>query len=145
MRQKLGLYTTVGIGDNPVQAKIALDVYAKHVPDLIGEIHYATVPQTIWPIQQLTAVWGIGERTAKRLNHLQIHNMNDLAHANPYGLKQAMGMIGEQLFATAWSIDRSLLRERPWVKSASLGNSQVLPRDYQTQTEIETVIKEIGE
>ncbi|MBZ2202288.1 MULTISPECIES: Y-family DNA polymerase [Lactobacillaceae] len=145
VRQKLGLYTTVGIGDNPVQAKIALDVYAKHTPDLIGEIHYATVPQTIWPIQQLTAVWGIGERTAKRLNHLQIHNMNDLAHANPYDLKQAMGMIGEQLFATAWGIDRSQLRERPRVKSASLGNSQVLPRDYQTQTEIETVIKEIGE
>lgn len=71
--------------------------------------------------------------------------MNDLAHANPYDLKQAMGMIGEQLFATAWGIDRSQLHERPWVKSASLGNSQVLPRDYQTQTEIETVIKEIGE
>lgn len=99
VRQKLGLYTTVGIGDNPVQAKIALDIYAKHTPDLIGEIHYATVPQTIWPIQQLTAVWGIGERTAKRLNHLQIHNMNDLAHANPYDLKQAMGMIGEQVAA----------------------------------------------
>lgn len=54
-------------------------------------------------------------------------------------------MIGEQLFAIAWGIDRSQLCERPRVKSASLGNSQVLPRDYQTQTEIETVIKEIGE
>ena len=30
VRSKLGLYTTVGIGDNPVQAKIALDIYAKH-------------------------------------------------------------------------------------------------------------------
>lgn len=39
VRQELGLYTTVGIGDNPVQAKLALDIYAKHNHDLIGEIH----------------------------------------------------------------------------------------------------------
>ncbi|KRL05148.1 DNA-directed DNA polymerase [Liquorilactobacillus oeni DSM 19972] len=47
VRKDLGLYTTVGIGDNPVQAKIALDVYAKHTHDLIGEIHYETVTQKI--------------------------------------------------------------------------------------------------
>lgn len=145
VRRKLGLYTTVGIGDNPLQAKIALDVYAKHTADFIGEIHYETVPKMIWSIPNLTDVWGIGNRTAKHLNRLGIHNMDDLAHTNPYFLKQEMGLIGEQLFATAWGVDRSQVCRKPVVKSASLGNSQVLPRDYQTQTEIETVIKEIGE
>ncbi len=145
VRQKLGLYTTVGIGDNPTQAKLALDVYAKHTADFIGEIHYETVPQKIWTINDLTAVWGIGERTVKRLNRLAIHNMYELAHANPYLLKQAMGIIGTQLFATAWGIDRAQVTEPAKVKSASLGNSQVLPRDYLNQAEIETVIKEIGE
>src|SRR5699024_6770565 len=43
VRKELGLYTTVGIGDNPLQAKIALDIYAKHNPKLIAEIHYQTV------------------------------------------------------------------------------------------------------
>ncbi|EEI20312.1 DNA polymerase IV [Lentilactobacillus hilgardii] len=88
VRKRLGLYTTVGIGDNPVQAKIALDVYAKHTPELIGEIHYETVPKTIWPINNLTDVWGIGKRTAKHLNRLGIHNMYQLAHTNPYLLKK---------------------------------------------------------
>ena len=36
VRQKLGLYTTVGIGDNPVQAKLALDLYAKHNHELVS-------------------------------------------------------------------------------------------------------------
>lgn len=145
VRKELGLYTTVGIGDNPVQAKIALDVYAKHTQDLIGEIHYETVPQKIWTIPNLTDVWGIGERTAQHLNRLHIKSMYDLAHYNPYQLKQEMGIIGLQLYATAWGVDRSQLKNKPKVSSSSLGNSQVLPRDYRQQDEIETVIKEIGE
>lgn len=145
VRQKLGLYTTVGIGDNPVQAKLALDNYAKHNHDLIGEIHYENVPDKIWSITELTDVWGIGPRMAKRLNHLQIHNMYELAHTNPYLLQQNLGVIGSQLFATAWGVDRAQLTEPIKTKEASLGNSQVLPRDYLTQNEIETVIKEIGE
>ena len=145
IRQKLGLYTTVGIGDNPLQAKLALDNYAKHNHDLIGEIHYETVPDMIWSIDELTDVWGIGPRMAKRLNRLKIHNMYELAHGNPYLIKQNLGVIGSQLFATAWGIDRSQLTEIVKTKDASLGNSQVLPRDYLTQSEIETVIKEIGE
>ncbi|WP_436645328.1 Y-family DNA polymerase [Lactiplantibacillus plantarum] len=145
IRQQLGLYTTVGIGDNPVQAKLALDNYAKHNHELIGEIHYETVPAKIWSINELTDVWGIGPRMAKRLNRLQIHNMYELAHANPYLLQQSLGVIGSQLFATAWGVDRTRLTEPIQTKEASLGNSQVLPRDYLTQNEIETVIKELGE
>ena len=135
VRQKLGLYTTVGIGDNPVQAKLALDLYAKHNHELIGEIHYETVPDKIWSINELTDVWGIGPRMAKRLNRLQIHNMYELAHTNPYLLKQQLGVIGSQLFATAWGIDRAQVTETTKVKEASLGNSQVLPRDYFNQVE----------
>ncbi|GAX00748.1 Y-family DNA polymerase [Secundilactobacillus silagei] len=145
VRRELGLYTTVGIGDNPLQAKLALDLYAKHTPDLIGEIHYDTVPKTIWPVDQLTDVWSIGKRTAKHLNRLGIHNMYELAHVDPYQLNAELGLMGQQLFALAWGIDRSQLRKRRGPKNASLGNSQVLPRDYVQQVEIETVIKEVGE
>ena len=73
---------------------------------MIGEIHYETVPDMIWSIDELTDVWGIGPRMAKRLNRLQIHNLYELAHANPYLIKQNLGVIGSQLFVTAWGIDR---------------------------------------
>lgn len=145
VRKELGLYTTVGIGDNPIQAKIALDVYAKHNDDLIGEIHYSSVPDKIWSITELTDICGIGERTARRLYKLGVQTVFDLAHANPYEIKAQLGVIGLQLFATAWGIDRTNMHDRPKPKEPSIGNSQVLPRDYSNQTEVETVIKEIGE
>lgn len=145
VRKKLGLYTTVGIGDNPLQAKIALDIYAKHDPELIGEIHYQTVPEKIWTISELTDVWSIAKRTKKRLNRLGIHNMYELAHTNPFYLKQELGLIGEQLFAISWGIDRTNLSDDLKPKNHSIGNSQVLPRDYFHRVEIETVIKEMGQ
>lgn len=145
VRKELGLYTTVGIGDNPLQAKIALDIYAKHNPELIAEIHYQTVPEKIWTINELTDVWSIAKRTKKRLNRLGIHNMYELAHVNPFYLKQELGLIGEQLFAISWGIDRTNLSDELKPKNHSIGNSQVLPRDYFNQDEIETVIKEMGQ
>lgn len=145
VRKELGLYTTVGIGDNPLQAKIALDIYAKHNPELIAEIHYQTVPEKIWTINELTDVWSIAKRTKKRLNRLGIHNMYELAHTDPFYLKQELGLIGEQLFAISWGIDRTNLSDELKPKNHSIGNSQVLPRDYFNQVEIETVIKEMGQ
>ena len=120
---QLSIYTTVGI----------------------GEIHYETVPDKIWPITELTDIWGIGPRMAKHLNRLQIHNMYELVHTNPHFLKQNLGVISSQIFATSWGVDHSQLTEPIKTKEASLGNSQVLPRDYLAQGELETVIKEIDE
>ncbi|GAK47629.1 possible DNA-directed DNA polymerase [Secundilactobacillus oryzae JCM 18671] len=142
--QRTGLYTSIGIGETPVQAKIALDVYAKHDPDFIDEMTYQTVPKLIWPIKDLTEVWGIGRRTAAHLNRLGIYSMDDLAHTDPYWLKEEMGVIGTQLFAVAWGIDRSKLSQRIKVREPSLGNSQVLPRDYHRQEEIELVLRELA-
>ncbi|ARW19440.1 Putative UV-damage repair protein UvrX [Pediococcus pentosaceus] len=95
-----------------MQAKLALDNFAKKSNDLIGTITYNTVAQKVWMIPKLTDVWGIGRRTTERLQKLGINNMNELAHSNPYFLKQEFGIIGTQLFATAWGIDRTILSER---------------------------------
>nr|WP_254260987.1 hypothetical protein [Lactobacillus helveticus] len=57
----------MGIGDNPVQAKLALDLYAKHNHELIGEIHYETVPDKIWSINELGNHWHCGSPRFSRL------------------------------------------------------------------------------
>lgn len=144
VKEEQGLVTTVGLGNNPLQAKIALDIYAKHNQEFVGVITNQTVKQKIWTIPQITDVWGINRRTQANLARLGIHNMDQLAHCNPYELKKALGIIGTQLYATAWGIDRTCLQETILHKDKSLGNSQVLPRDYCEQGEIEVVIKEIG-
>ncbi|MFD1319124.1 Y-family DNA polymerase [Loigolactobacillus zhaoyuanensis] len=144
IRQQLGLYTTVGIGENPVQAKLALDLFAKHDHELLGTLTYALMPAKVWSITNLTSVWSIGQRTAAHLQRLGIHSMSDLARVDPFELQQEMGVIGAQLFALAWGIDRSQLHELVTPADKSWGNSQVLPRDYLQQKEIELVLREIG-
>ncbi len=144
VKSKLSLITTVGVGNNPLQAKLALDIYAKHNREFIGVITNQTVKQKIWPIKNLTDVWGINERTKARLNRLGIHSMYQLAHCDPFELHAALGIMGDQLYATAWGIDRTDLHSTILRRSRGVGNSQVLPRDYNDVDEIELVIKEIG-
>ena len=97
-----GIYLTVGIGDNPAMAKMALDISAKHNKDLIGEWHYETIPEHLWPITKLDDVWSIGSRTAKTLRRLGILSMRDLAAFNPYRLREMLGVKGIELYALAW-------------------------------------------
>ena len=143
--QETGIYTTVGIGDNPLLAKLALDNEAKHKKDMKAEWRYEDVPTKLWTIKNLTDVWGIGSRTAKRLEAMSIYTVHDLAHANFYKIKKSMGIIGAQLFAHSWGIDRTFLGETYKPKSKSIGNSQVLNRDYTNKEEIEVVIREMAD
>ncbi|OTO11617.1 DNA directed DNA polymerase [Enterococcus sp. 3G6_DIV0642] len=110
-----------------------------------AEWRYEDVQQKLWSVENITDVWGIGRRTAIRLNRMGIFTMHDLAHANYYQLKQNFGVLGTQLYAHSWGIDRSFLGQKYKVKSKSIGNSQVLNRDYTRRKEIEIVIKEMAD
>ncbi len=140
-----GIVTTVGIGENPFLAKVALDVYSKHSPTMRAEIRYEDVPTMIWNIDDLTEICGIGEKTANKLNRIGINTMKELSQANYYDLKARFGVIGTQLFANAWGIDRSFLGQKHRPKSKSIGNSQVLNKDYTNREEVEIVIREMAD
>lgn len=143
--KRTGIYTTVGIGDNPLLAKFALDLESKKNPHKRAEWHYEDIREKLWIIDNLTDVWGIGRKTAVKLYRMGIFNMYDLAHANYYKLKDKFGVLGTQLFASSWGIDRSFLGQKYSPKSKSIGNSQVLNRDYTRRNEIEIVINEMAD
>ena len=145
VKRELGLYLTVGIGDTPVMAKMALDLEAKHNHSLIGEWTFENLPSKLWPVSEIDEVWSIGHRTAKTLKRLGVMTMGDLAKMDPYYLKKKLGVRGEELFALAWGVDRSTISKRYKVKEGNISNSQVLPRDYLKTEEIKNVIREIGE
>ena len=146
VKEKTGIYLTVGLGDNPLLAKLALDNYAKHTKSFIDEIRYEDVPDKVWKIDSMTDFWGIGEKTKENLRNINIWSIKELAHADPGKLKKKFGVMGLQLFHHANGIDRTILSEpAPKLKEKSFGDSQVLPRDYHLQKEIEVVIKEMAE
>ena len=83
--------TTIGIGDNPLLAKLALDNGSKDGKQMFAEWRYEDVPEKLWKISDITDFWGIGKRTTKRLKQMGIHSVYDLAHADYYREKQARG------------------------------------------------------
>ena len=140
-----GIYTTIGIGDNMLLAKLALDNEAKKNPNMIAEWRYQDVPTKVWSIDKLTDFWGIGERTAKALYRKGINTIKDLANFNPFLLKESMGTIGEQLHAHANGIDRSQIDKKYIPLEKSISNSQILLKDYTDLREIEVIVREMSD
>ncbi|WP_438466058.1 Y-family DNA polymerase [Streptococcus pluranimalium] len=144
--RQTGIYATVGMSNsNPLLAKLALDNEAKKTPTMRANWSYEDVETKVWSIPNLTDFWGIGRRTEKRLHKLGIYSIKDLANANADQLKKEFGVNGVDLFFHANGIDESDVHKRYKPKSKGLGNSQVLPRDYHRQSDIELVLREMAE
>lgn len=123
--------STVGIGENILLAKVAMDIEAKHTQEGIAEWRYQDVPEKLWPIDDLTDFWGINTRTAKKLNKRGIITIGDLAHYPHTYLKRDFGVIGVDLHLHANGIDESIISHKHQTKQKGLGKSQILLRDYQ--------------
>ena len=144
--EKLGLVLSVGIGDNPLLAKLALDNGAKHHPKFRAQWQYQDIPETVWKIPKMQDFWGIGSRMEKNFYRMGIDTIWQLAHTDPDLLYQKFGVMGQQYYYHANGIDRTILAEAaPVVKEKSYGNSQVLPRTYTDAGEIELVVREMAE
>lgn len=142
IKERTGLQATGGIGDNFFLAKVALDIYAKHEKNGIATIHQEDVQKKLWPITPLTKIWGIGERTALKLNKMGIYTMGDLANADKDYIHNAFGIIGDQLIDHANGIDESDIHEVYVPKSTSLSIGQVLFKDYKMD-EARLIIREM--
>ena len=146
IKEKTGVYSTIGMSNaNPLLAKLALDNEAKHTATMRANWSYEDVEDKVWKIKTLTDFWGIGSRTAIRLNRLKIYSIKELANSNPDLLKAEFGVIGLQLWFHANGVDESNVLEPYRPKATGIGNSQILPKDYHRQTDIELVLSEMAE
>ena len=144
--KKTGVYSAVGMSNsNPLLAKLALDNEAKKTKTMRANWSYEDVESKVWALNELTDFWGIGNKMKKRLNDMYIFSVKDLANANPDILKKNLGVIGVQLWFHANGIDESKVTVPYTPKRKGIGNSQVLPRDYENQEEIEIVLREMAE
>lgn len=142
---ELRLVVSVGIGDNPLLAKLALDNEAKYNRDQIAYWGYEHVSQKIWKISSLTAMWGISKGYERQLNAMGIYSVYDLAHASKEHLQRKMGIMGLQLYYHSHGVDYSRLSEGVKVKNKSYGKGQTLMHDYECQEEILVVLSELVE
>lgn len=144
--RETGLYSTVGMSNaNPLLAKLALDNEAKKTRTMRANWSYEDVETKVWSIPKMTDFWGIGSRTEKRLIKLGITSIKELANCDPAILKKEFGVIGLQHWFHANGVDESNVHIAYKPKSKGLGNSQVLPKDYIQQRDIEIVLSEMAE
>lgn len=140
--RKTGIYSTIGMSNsNPLLA----DNEAKKMPTMRANWSYEDVESKVWTIHNMTDFWGIGHRMEKRLNDLGIFYIKELANCNPDLLKKSLGVVGLRLWFYANGVDESNVNNPYKPKSTGLGNSQVLPRDYVRQRDIEIVLREMVE
>lgn len=144
--QKTGIYAAAGLSNaNPLLAKLALDNEAKKTPKLQANWSYEDVETKVWSIKSLTDFWGIGKAMEKRLQKMGIYSIRELANSNPDNLKKEFGIMGVQLWFHANGVDESNVHKPYKTHSKGIGNSQILPRDYVKQSEIELVLSEMAE
>ena len=142
IKKETQLQATAGIGDNFFLAKVALDIYAKHAKDGISTMHVSDVKTKLWPITDLTSIWGIGPRTAVKLQKIGINSMGELANSNKDFIHEIFGIMGDQLINHANGIDESDIHEKYVPESTSLSLGQVLFKDFDKEGAV-TIIREM--
>ena len=142
IKKETQLQATAGIGDNFFLAKVALDIYAKHAKDGISTMHVSDVKTKLWPITDLTSIWGIGPRTAVKLQKIGINSMGELANSNKDFIHEIFGIMGDQLINHANGIDESDIHEKYVPESTSLSLGQVLFKDFNKDDAV-TIIREM--
>ncbi len=141
--KRTGLTSTCGIGPNLLLAKVALDIDSKNSLDYIAKWTYNDIETKLWNIEPLNKMWGIGNKTMKKLNDLGIKKIGDI---NKYPItfyKKRFGILGEELYEHANGIDYSNIKnQNNETKNKSYGLSQILYKDY-TTLNIALIIKEM--
>lgn len=139
---KTGVRCRCGIGENPLQAKMACDCFAKKNPDGYFQLSNENYARYVWPLP-IRKLFGVGSRMGRNLKRIGILRIGDLAKWSKNDLVSRWGINGEVLWLNAHGIDNSTVQTSETCKG--VGHSMTLPRDYTDITEIKLVLLEITE
>jgi DNA polymerase V len=146
--KETGITATCGIGSNLYLAKIAMDIFAKHMKEDENGVRIATLDEYsyrkfFWTHTPITDFWRIGSGYAKRLSELGLFTMGDIAKCslgkendfyNEKLLYKTFGVNAKLLIDHAWGYEPCQIKEIKEYKplSSSISQGQVLTRPYKT-------------
>lgn len=134
--QTMDLPCSIGIAPNKFLAKTASDMKK---PLGITILRKRDVPKILWPYE-VCEMHGIGNKTAEKLNAVEIRTIGDLAHAPDGLMKQLLGINGTRLKNRAMGIDDRPVDPESIYEHKSIGNSTTLPKDTNSQKELTAVL-----
>ncbi len=145
--QNTGITATAGIGTNMFLCKVALDIYAKHIPADENGVRIATLDEKsyrelMWSHTPITDFWRVGRGTAKRLEAHGMYTMGDVAlcsvgeknsYYNEDLLYKLFGVNAELLIDHAWGWEPCTIADirsyKPTTNSLSTGQVLQCPYD----------------
>lgn len=155
-----GVTATAGIGPNLHLAKVAMDVWAKHVSADKNGVRIAQMDETsyrekLWSHRPLTDFWRVGRGYAKKLESMGLYTMGDIARCslgkpndfyNEDTLYDAFGVNAELLIDHAWGWEPCTIADikayRP--EATSIGSGQVLQCPYSYES-TRLVVREMAD
>ncbi len=155
-----GITATAGIGTNLYLCKIAMDIWAKHIPPdkngvRIAELNEMSYRKNLWSHTPLTDFWRVGRGYAKKLEANGLYTMGDIArcsigkpteHYNENLLYKLFGVNAELLIDHAWGWEPCTIADIKAYKpeSSSIGSGQVLQCPYSYE-KAKLVVREMAD
>lgn len=140
IREKTGLVASVGIAPNKFLAKLASDL---EKPDGLVIITEQTKQAVLDPLP-VGRIWGVGQKTAARLEALRIRTIGQLRRTPRERLVRAFGAhMADHLLALASGIDTRPVAPRESAKS--IGKEVTFPADIESAEEVERVLLALAE
>jgi DNA polymerase-4 len=137
---EMGLVCSVGIAPNKFLAKLASNA-AK--PDGFVLVPADDVPSFLHPLP-VTALWGVGAKTAEVLQRLGLQTVGDIARLPRRTLERALGdSVGSHLYDLAQGIDDR--KVTPDEGTKSVGSEETYPRDLDDEAQILREILRLGD
>lgn len=137
---ELSLPCSIGIGPNKFLAKMASDMKK---PLGITVLRKRDLPKTLWPLP-VDQMYGVGEKTADKLQKINIRTIGELAKRDVYDLTHLLGINGERLKNRANGIDLRPVDPDAINEFKSIGSSQTLPTDTTDEAEINQLFKRLS-
>lgn len=153
-----GITATAGIGPNLYLCKVAMDLWAKHIPAdkngvRIAELDEMSYRRFLWGHRSLTDFWRVGRGYAKKLEQNGIYTMGDIARCS---IGKTNDFYNEELLYRLFGINAELLIDHAWgwepcsiadikaykPESSSIGAGQVLQCPY-SFTKARLVVQEM--
>jgi DNA polymerase-4 len=133
------LHCSVGIGDNKLRAKIATDFgKPRGVWQLTGENWFEVMGD-----RPTEALWGIGRKTARKLEALGLHTVRQLAESDARVLAAELGpTMGPWYHRLGRGVDSSPVDASPWVPRAH-GREETFQADLEDWEQVADAVRSL--
>ncbi|CAA9364065.1 MAG: DNA polymerase-like protein MT3142 [uncultured Nocardioidaceae bacterium] len=138
--ERTSLHCSVGIGDNKLQAKTATGFGKPRGTGRLESDQWSAVMGQ----RPVTALWGIGTKTARRLADLGISTVAELGAADTAALAAQLGpTLGPWYRRLGRGVDSSPVDPTPWVPRAH-GRETTFQRDLEDWAEVAQEVRRLA-